>query len=95
MKVRIEIGTTYVPLERPNKRVEFFWARTILPEYSGAGDLTWSERRAFNLAVFDWVEATYGEQLDWSRHERQWMATNNTYYFKQEKDRTMFILRWS
>lgn len=94
--MRIETGTTYKKRKLVDcGAVEYYWARTIIPDTGAPTDMPWAERKAFNEGVYAWVETTFGEQLDWSKPKRAWMASNNTYYFKKAKDRTMFILRWA
>ena len=94
--MRIETGETHKKRKLvTNGPIEYYWARTIIPDDGSPADLPWSERKAFNEAVFAWVEESFGPQLDWSCPKRNWMASNNTYYFKKAKDRTRFILRWA
>jgi hypothetical protein len=40
-----------------------------------------------------WICETMGES-DWSQTGR-WVGSDRKYWFRDERDRTMFILRWS
>ena len=42
----------------------------------------------------DWVIDTMGYS-DWSVEHARWVGSNQKYWFRDEQDRTMFILRWS
>jgi hypothetical protein len=44
--------------------------------------------------VHAWVNAKFGEKTAGWNNPR-WSASNRKYWFKYEKDRTLFILRWS
>lgn len=47
--------------------------------------------------MMDWMVNTFGPSaVDgvWTPNMR-WYANNETFWFRNEKDRTMFILRWS
>ena len=41
-----------------------------------------------------WVVETFGHS-DWSEKDAPWVASNYKYWFRDERDRTMFILKWS
>jgi len=42
----------------------------------------------------DWVVDTMGNS-DWSVEHARWVGSNQKYWFRDEQDRTMFILKWS
>jgi len=42
----------------------------------------------------DWVIDTIGYS-DWSVEHSRWVGSDQKYWFRDERDRTMFILRWS
>lgn len=88
----IATGETY-RLKKGRSIVEYYWVRPQIEDRSN--ELSWDERRKLNTEVYDWVVEKFGEQLDWSHLHRGWMASNNTYYFRKGKDRTMFLLRWA
>lgn len=43
----------------------------------------------------DWCNKTYGPKPYGEYYGDRWMVSNNTFWFKHEKDRTMFLMRWS
>lgn len=52
-----------------------------------------SERYLKNIEIDEWVVATYGPKSDWGYG--RWCASDARYWFKEEKDRDWFILRWT
>ena len=47
------------------------------------------------LEMSDWALATYGESgTFWDRECHRWYMNNRKFIFRDEADRTMFILRW-
>jgi len=42
----------------------------------------------------EWVVKTFGHS-DWATEHGPWVASNYKYWFRDEADRTFFILRWS
>lgn len=44
--------------------------------------------------VHAWVNEKFGHKTD-SWNNPRWSASNRKYWFKYEKDRTLFVLRWS
>lgn len=44
--------------------------------------------------VHEWVNDKFGHKTD-SWNNPRWSASNRKYWFKYEKDRTLFVLRWS
>ena len=42
----------------------------------------------------EWVVKTFGHS-DWVTDHGLWVASNYKYWFRDEADRTFFILRWS
>lgn len=44
--------------------------------------------------VHRWVNEKFGAKSN-SWNNPRWSASNRKYWFKYEKDRTLFILRWS
>ena len=41
-----------------------------------------------------WVENTMGTP-DWTMPDCRWVGSYRKYWFRDERDRTMFILKWS
>ena len=52
-----------------------------------------SERRQKNLDIHEWVVTTYGPSSTWGYG--RWVASALRYWFKEEKDRTWFVLKWT
>jgi hypothetical protein len=46
------------------------------------------------LDMSDWIIDTMGYS-DWSIEHGRWIGSDRKYWFRDERDRTMFILRWS
>ena len=44
--------------------------------------------------VHEWVNEKFGRKTNTWNNPR-WSASNRKYWFKYEKDRTLFVLRWS
>jgi len=44
--------------------------------------------------IHDWVVDTMGYR-DWLKEDARWVGSDRKYWFRDECDRTMFILRWS
>lgn len=53
------------------------------------------------VEMFAWAKTTYGDPAEvWEAHKfmwpdcGRWYANNHKFWFRDEKDRTMFILKW-
>jgi len=46
------------------------------------------------LQINVWIIDTMGSG-DWSIEHGRWVGSDRKYWFRDERDRTMFILRWS
>lgn len=44
--------------------------------------------------IGEWMVATFGDS-DWSVKNASWVGSNYKYWFRDEQDRTMFIMKWS
>jgi hypothetical protein len=42
----------------------------------------------------EWMGKTFGNG-DWTTEHGRWVGSNYKYWFRDEQDRTFFILRWS
>ena len=42
----------------------------------------------------DWVVITFGNG-DWMTEHGLWVGSDRKYWFRDERDRTLFLLRWS
>lgn len=45
--------------------------------------------------VRTWVEQTYGYKPYGEYYGERWHLSNQTFWFKYERDRTIFLLRWA
>lgn len=56
--------------------------------------------RPYNYDIGEWQDMnqwmfnTMGDN-NWLTEHARWVASNQKYWFRDERDRTMFILRWS
>lgn len=64
----------------------YYWVQVTVPGL-------FSERREKNLEIDEWVEKTYGPKSTWGYG--RWTGADERYWFKEEKDRDWFILRWT
>ena len=46
------------------------------------------------LDIDSWMREIFGD-CDWSTLTGLWVGSDRKYWFRDERDRTMFILRWS
>ena len=46
------------------------------------------------LRMSQWMVETFGN-TDWSTPGGRWVGSDRKYWFRDEQDRTFFILRWS
>lgn len=72
-----------------DRTIEYFWAKptdyVILPD--------WYEAKATFDHYDAWLTQTFGPGGWW--HDAKWIASDRTYYFREEKDRMLFLLRFS
>ena len=52
-----------------------------------------SERRQKNIEIDEWVTQTYGPKSTWGYG--RWTGADQRYWFKEEKDRSWFVLKWT
>ena len=62
----------------------------VQPELGGL----FSRRQKRYEEIYQWCEKTFGASTEAWKNPR-WSASNRKYWFKYEKDRTMFVMRWS
>lgn len=83
----------FIPNEL-RKRIDLGYA----PEYDQPYwvELNLSGMRSYEeyTKVHEWVNDKFGRKTD-SWNNPRWSASNRKYWFKYEKDRTLFVLRWS
>lgn len=63
-----------------------YWVQVTVPGL-------FSERRQKNLEIHEWVVTTYGPSSEWGYG--RWTAADDRYWFKEENDRTWFVLKWT
>ena len=54
----------------------------------------WANVVSRNASILEWCIQTYGPQEDWTVTDRRWFGSDRKFYFKNEKDRTLFLLKW-
>ena len=68
----------------------WYW---VTPPYNL--DIGWDDMVSRNKEIQEWCDEIYGDKGDWSDPDCRWWTSNRKYIFKNEEDRTMFVLRWS
>jgi hypothetical protein len=58
------------------------------------GDFNQSPTKRIN-DMRDWCNETFGPRPYGEYYGDRWTVSNSTFWFKHERDRTMFLLRWS
>jgi len=87
---RMELGETYVneasSYATEQDEVEFYWVK---PAWSLTN---WD----YNASIYDWCVNKFGKP-EWnvSKGYSRWTGSDGKFYFRDERDRTMFILKWS
>jgi len=62
------------------------WPYWVQPQYYTATD--W-------VSMSEWVRATFGDTA-WSDQDKgRWVGSNRKFWFREESDRTLFVLKWS
>jgi hypothetical protein len=94
-KIPLETGETYkndaVAYSEPGDEIEYYWVK---PEEQ-TSVFSLNDEIARNNSILEWCNDTYGPMEDWSVTDRRWFASNRKFYFRDEADRTMFVLRWA
>lgn len=90
---------TVVPMEtgeyhNTEEGADYHWVSPPNPYAWWLASGTSEKSRAHFKAIMDWCNDTYGPSQDWAFRNRRWYANDRKYYFRNESDRTMFILRW-
>ena len=69
---------------------------TRVYEYGASvtGDFDQNRTKLIN-DMRDWCNDTFGPKPYGEYYGDRWMVSNSTFWFKNERDRTMFLLRWS
>lgn len=70
----------------------WYWA---CPPESPAGIFEIEKTRQYYHDIESWIEERCGPKGSWNDADCRWWASNGQYIFKNEQDRTMFVLRWS
>lgn len=82
--------------QRMHTSVEAVYDPTRIYEYGVAIRLGAFESGVGTISEMrDWCNNTYGPKPYGEYYGNRWMVSNNTFWFKHEKDRTMFLMRWS
>lgn len=78
--------------------VESVYDSTRIYEYGASVRLGWDDFGAGTKTINDmrdWCNNAFGPKPYGEYYGDRWMVSNTTFWFKHEKDRTMFLLRWS
>lgn len=70
----------------------WYWAK---PPYDPGGLFDYARTEQHVQDIEAWIKETCGPRGDWHDPDCRWWASNGKYIFKNEEDRTMFVLRWS
>lgn len=70
----------------------WYW---VCPASSPLGIFELDKTRQYYHDIEAWIEEMCGPQGSWHDPDCRWWASNRKYIFKNEQDRTMFVLRWS
>lgn len=70
----------------------WYWAQ---PASSPGQIFELEKSRQYYHDIETWIENHCGPQGSWHDPDCRWWAANRKYIFKNEEDRTMFVLRWS
>lgn len=85
-KLLMETGEGYYE----NGTVYYYWAKISVVAF----DLRDSVKK--NEEILQWCFETYGAPGLWDLNDGQrWMSTNAKYYFANESDRMLFVLKWN
>lgn len=75
-----EVGETYYK----DNTVEFYWVAL------GIGYTS-----VLNYEVETWTTQTFGSRGTWTlKGDERWLASDRKYYFANEQDRTLFLMKW-
>lgn len=81
---KIETGR----IHRKDGSVEFYWVRPPL-------NLGLVVGHKFDLEMINWCVETFGPQMSASDSSGSWFYKGYRYYFREENDMSMFLLRVS
>ena len=92
----METGTIW----SDDKTIEYYWAKPA--DYVTIPTMRFYEAKAtfdhYEKATFDhydaWLTQTFGPSGSWILDNEKWMASQRKYYFREEKDRMLFLLRF-
>lgn len=98
---KMELGETH----NMDGTVEFYWVKPSQGPTEHIFSFKYNfpakpdERKQRNLDILEWCSQTYGPRGIWgvdidNPNGTRWFASDQKYYFRNESDRTMFVLRW-
>lgn len=90
LKVKCEIGEGWFE----DQTVYLYWVK---PTHLAVDEYYLEDAVALNNMIELWMFKTFGHGSLWEIHNSdvRWFGNNMRYYFKDSKDRTLFMLRWS
>lgn len=71
---------------------KWYWVK---PDYDPGEIFEYDGTRRRVAEIEAWIEETCGPRGSWHDPNCRWWASDRKYIFKNEEDRTMFVLRWS
>lgn len=70
----------------------WYWVK---PDYNPGEIFELDKTRQRVAEIEAWIEDACGPRGSWHDPDCRWWASDRKYIFKNEEDRTMFVLRWS
>ena len=84
----METGT----IKSDDKTIEYYWAKPA--DYVTIPTMPHYEAKATFDHYHAWLTQTFGPSGSWILDNEKWMASQRKYYFREEKDRMLFLLRF-
>jgi hypothetical protein len=86
-KTRLDLGTAYLG---GSKEGDWFTVMVVKPfKFAIKGELKGDDPHT------DWCKATFGESYNNLTDQCFWFERDGRYYFRNESDRMIFVLRWT
>jgi uncharacterized phage-like protein YoqJ len=85
----VETGTIW----SDDKTIEYYWAKPA--DYVTIPTMRFYEAKATFDHYDAWLTQTFGPSGSWILDNEKWMASQRKYYFREEKDRMLFLLRFT
>lgn len=84
-------------VQREHTTVEAIYDPTRVYEYGAQVQVGVWDIPSTNtiMRMRDWCSATYGAKPYGEYYGDRWMVSNNTFWFKHERDRMLFLMMWA